>query len=63
MGKEDVMRNLEFSYEGCKFIETVESNEETVDWSVCGRPCSWREVLDYQEGCREEFYLALLPTL
>lgn len=52
------MLNIEFSYDECKFIEVVESNEERIDWSSCGKPFSWREILDAEEEYREECYLA-----
>ena len=49
---------LEFTYENCRFIETVDASEETVDWSDLGHPINWSMHV-YQE--EEERIEACMP--
>ena len=39
---------LEFSYDGCKFIETIDNTDDVVDWSDLGHAINY-SVSVYQE--------------
>lgn len=39
---------LEFTYENCRFIETIDTADDVVDWSDLGHPINW-SIHVYQE--------------
>lgn len=48
---------LEFSYDGCKFIETADDSE-TVDWSDLGHAINWHVRAYMEEEERIEACMA-----
>lgn len=40
-GRKETFMILEFSYENCKFIETIDNESDVVDWSDLGHPINW----------------------
>ena len=42
------MIELEFSYDECRFVETIDNESDVVDWSDLGHPINW-SIYVYQE--------------
>lgn len=57
MAEGDFME-LEFSYENCRFIETVDADAETVDWSDLGHAINWHVRAYMEEEERIEACMA-----
>ena len=49
---------LEFSYDGCKFVETIDNESDVVDWSDLGHPINWSMHVYQEEEERIEDYMA-----
>lgn len=49
---------LEFSYENCRFIETVNADEETVDWSDLAHAINYSVEVYMEEEERIAAYTA-----
>lgn len=49
---------LEFSYDGCKFIETVDDSDDVVDWSDLGHSINWHVRAYMEEEERIEACMA-----
>ena len=52
------MIELEFSYDECRFVETVDVSEETVDWSDLGHMINWSMKVYQEEDERIEACMA-----
>lgn len=52
------MIELEFSYDECRFVETVDVSEETVDWSDLGHAINWHVRAYMEEEERIEACMA-----
>ena len=56
--KETFMIELEFSYDGCKFVETIDNESDVVDWSDLGHPINWSMHVYQEEEDRIEACMA-----
>ena len=56
-GRKETFMILEFSYENCKFIETVDECE-SVDWSDLGHMINWSMKVYQEEEERIEACMA-----
>ena len=49
---------LEFTYENCRFIETIDTDDDVVDWSDLGHIINWSNKVYMEEDERIEACMA-----